>query len=71
MKESTVTVIIRDPETFNTSTAMATAATFTTQLDAVVDAGIQALLGAMLAHGFNAEHVGQLGEAITKSMEEA
>jgi hypothetical protein len=71
MKETTVTVIIRDPETFNTSTAMATAATFTTQLDAVMDAGIQALLGAMLAHGFAPEHVGQLGDALNKAKEEA
>jgi hypothetical protein len=70
MKESTVTVIIRDPETNNTSTAMATTSTFTTQLDAVFDSGIQALLGAMLAHGFNPEHVGQLGEAVNKMKEE-
>ena len=71
MNETTVTVIIRDLETNNTSKALATTSTFTTQLNGVLDAGIQALLGSMLAHGFSPDHVGQAGETIQKAMEEA
>ena len=68
--ETTVTVMIKDRGVTNTSHASSTVCpSYGSPLEATFDAGVQALLGAMLAHGFNAESVSQFGEAIDKAKE--
>ena len=70
--ETTVTVTIQDNETTNTSKCLSTVfGGYGTQLSCTFDAGIQALLGAMVAHGFDPESVSQYGQAIDKAREEA